>query len=359
MKPRLDLYLLRETVTPFLIGAIACVLLLAGGLLFEYGRMFFDRNVSLVAVAQLLLYRLPFLTTVAAPVAVAVGTAMAVNRLARDQEILVMRMAGVSVRRLFLPYLLLGVVLFGLTYWFQESVAPNSGKAFKKVLFQIALMQTQPRFAPGLVIKAQDYHLSFGMVERLPDGSHRVQDFVAIRRTGTHKTEIWHAPEAVYRDGVFHLTRPAIWRLDANNRLETYTSNATGRIDRRVPLTEIIAAPQPDELRRSELREQIETERATGRNVAAKEVQYHAKLAIPFACIIFALFGPVLSLVFARSGGYTGILLSVVVVFAHINLLLLFTKILGEPGILPPVVAAWAPNGLFLLIALVAMVKVE
>lgn len=357
----LNKYLFKETLTPFLIGAVAAVLLLVGGLLQEWGRLLFDRQVSYAAVGQLLLYRLPFLVVIAAPVATAVGTSMAVSRLARDQEITVLRMAGVSVTRIFVPYILMGIGMFGLTFWFQESVVPESGKQFKKVLYRISLMQTAPTLAPNTVVKIQDYTFVLGFVQKTDDGF-LVTELTAVRSKGVRQLEIWRAPQAVYKDGMFIVKQPQIWLFGQNGRLDHFYTRKEGRIDKRVPLQDIYAAPQPDEMTLKELAQQIELERKVirdSRNLIAKEVQYHAKIAVPFACVIFALFGPIFALLFARSGGFAGILLSVVMVFLHINLLLLFTKFIGEYGILPPVVAAWTPNALFLAAALLALRRVE
>jgi len=358
----LDRYLIKETIVPFLIGAVAAILLLVGGFLQEWGRMLFDRQVSYSAVLQLLFYRLPFLVVIAAPVATAVGTSMAVSRLARDQEITVIRMTGVSVARIFLPYVLMGVFMFALTFWFQEAVVPESGKSFKKVLYQISMMQSQPSIAPNTVVKVQDYTFVLGYVTKRQDNAFVITDLTAIRAKALHEMEIWRAPEGIYNNGVFLIRTPQVWMFDRNGGLKSFVVRKEGRIDKRVPLQDIYAAPQPDEMTMRELGEQIALQRKVARDshdLLMKEVQYQAKLSVPFACVIFALFGPIFALMFARSGGFAGILLSVVLVFLHINLLLLFTRFIGEYGILPPVIAAWAPNAIFLAAALIALRKIE
>jgi lipopolysaccharide export system permease protein len=354
----MDRYLLKETFVPFLIGAVSAIMLLTGGLLYENGRVLFDRGVTLAAVGQLVLYRLPFLVVIAAPVAIAVGTAMAVTRMARDQEILVMRMAGVSVWRILIPYMLLGFAAFGATYWFQENVVPQSGNRFKKLLFQVAMMQSTPRFTANEVVTVEDWKFILGLVEKVSDNVYDVTDMTAIRTVGLKETKIFRAEKARYDNGVWRLTNAKVWHFRQGKDME-YLEGETGRIDKRVPLQDIVSPLLPDEMTRAELREDIERSRAIGRPSLEKEVQYHTKLSIPFACVIFAIFGPVFSLAFSRSGGFTGILLSVFLVFAHINGLLLFTKVLGEQGIVSPLVAAWGPNIIFLIAALVAARRIE
>ena len=356
---RLDRYLIGETLLPFGIGAAAAVMLLTGGLLAEFGPLLLDRKVGMLAVMQLLLFRLPFLLVIAAPVATAVGTAMAVSRLARDQEVLVMRMAGVSVRRIFLPYIVMGLAMFGLTYWFQEAVVPGSGSAFKQLFFRISLMQSQPSLAPNTVLRVREFIFCLGFVQQRSDRVFEVQEVTAFRPKGVKEVTITRAPRAVYDNGRWILDDPQTWVFGDGGRLLHFEKTERMVIEGRVPLQDIVGAPQPDELTREKLGQLIEQERQAGRDVRAKEVQYHTKLAVPFACVIFSIFGPIFSLAFARSGGFAGVLLSVLVVFAHINLLLLFSKILGEPGVIPPIVAAWAPNAIFFFAALIAMRRVE
>ncbi len=181
---RLDRYLVGETLLPFGIGAAAAVMLLTGGLLAEFGPLLLDRKVGMLAVLQLLLFRLPFLLVIATPVATAVGTAMAVSRLARDQEVLVMRMAGVSVRRIFLPYIVMGLAMFGLTYWFQEAVVPGSGSAFKQLFFRISLMQSQPSLAPNTVLRVREFIFCLGFVQQRSERVFEVQEVTAFRPKG-------------------------------------------------------------------------------------------------------------------------------------------------------------------------------
>jgi lipopolysaccharide export system permease protein len=66
---------------------------------------------------------------------------------------------------------------------------------------------------------------------------------------------------------------------------------------------------------------------------------------------VFALCAPPLALRFSRSGGFAGVLLSIIVVFVAWNTLLLM-KYVGLGGYLPPAVAAWTTNGIFTLLGL-------
>ena len=90
----------------------------------------------------------------------------------------------------------------------------------------------------------------------------------------------------------------------------------------------------------------------------AVAVNYYTKLSLPFICLSFALFAPPLTLRFARQGAYTGIFLSILMVWVAWNTLLL-GKFLGLSGKLSPVLAAWAPDALFMALGLLLLWRME
>jgi lipopolysaccharide export system permease protein len=85
------------------------------------------------------------------------------------------------------------------------------------------------------------------------------------------------------------------------------------------------------------------------------EVRIQEKVAIPFACVSFALVGAALGLRPQNASKATSFGVCVGLIFAY-YLVLVLMRSLGVQGILSPFVAAWLPNflglgaGSFLLI---------
>lgn len=121
---RLNRYIAREMLTPLGIGICAILLMLIGNLLFNYAPWFFNYGVPVVAVAQMVLYYTPYLLVLSLPVGAAVGTALTVNRLTRDSEITILRMTGVSLRRIFAPMTLIGILLSVVNFALNEYLVP-------------------------------------------------------------------------------------------------------------------------------------------------------------------------------------------------------------------------------------------
>jgi lipopolysaccharide export LptBFGC system permease protein LptF len=135
-----------------------------------------------------------------------------------------------------------------------------------------------------------------------------------------------------------------------------------GPIDARTPSVRIwlpgilqatwFASAGPSELTLRELGKQIVQQRQAGGRAISYELSFHRKLAAPFACLAFALLAGPMTLRFHRGGSLVGVLLTFVVVLLYFILMLWF-QTLGQQAILPPIVAAWGPNGLLALGAFV------
>jgi lipopolysaccharide export system permease protein len=113
-----------------------------------------------------------------------------------------------------------------------------------------------------------------------------------------------------------------------------------------------------DEMGYRELGEYIRAMRATGNDVNKIRVEHALKIAVPVTCLIIALFGAPLSLSSPRAGAAFGIAISLGTTVFFL-LIINLAKAVGKGGVIDPLVAAWAPNALFLAAALVLLRRVR
>lgn len=342
----IDRMLLSELLVPFLAGTLAVVLMLIGNMLFFYAEVLFAKGVPVLAVAQMIIYHTPFLLVLTLPVATALSVSLAVNRLARDSEVVVLRNAGASLWRIFLPLLMAGLAISLVNFWLEESVVPRAERQFRRIYNRIAMMQAAPLLRPNVVFKVSDYAFHIGMVESVQGSRAELRDVQVWDMSAPGYARTILAPRAVYDDG--------IWRFyDAHVHIYgkdgfAIDAHAAGEItiNLRVALEELLSPPTPEETNAAELRRQAREIEKAGMPATRLWVGYYFKYSIPFACAVFALCSAPLALTFARAGSFMGVLLAIILVFLFWNTLLL-ARLLGNQGFLPPVVAAWAPNVLF------------
>ncbi len=341
---RLDRYVVREMLIPLAIGTLAILLMLIGNLLFNYAPLFFSYGVPVIAVAQFVVYYTPYLMVLSLPVGTAVGTALTVNRLARDSEITVMRMAGISLRRIFLPLLLVGLLMSGANYWLNEHIVPPAMREFNKLRNRVFLMAPVPNLTSNAVLKVQNYMIGVGLAEQRGDKV-LLEEVLLFERRTQNSWLVVQAPRGTYQDGIWELETPTVLYIEGKRIVEVRDSPRLV-INLQVALQDFFVTPEPEEQTRAQLREQIERNRQMGYHNPRLEVSYHLKVAMPMACFVLALCSPVLSFWLARAGSFVGVLLSIVLVFVFWNTFLLF-RLLGDQGILPPLLSAWLPNILF------------
>jgi lipopolysaccharide export system permease protein len=122
---------------------------------------------------------------------------------------------------------------------------------------------------------------------------------------------------------------------------------------------DLMAKPRdPREMRFAELGRFITALERSGGDANLLRVERMLKIAIPVTCLIIALFGAPLATSSQRGGAAYGIGLSLVTTVLFL-LLIQLTRAIGGKGLIPPDLAAWIPNAIFLLIGMTLLARVR
>jgi LPS export ABC transporter permease LptF/LPS export ABC transporter permease LptG len=116
--------------------------------------------------------------------------------------------------------------------------------------------------------------------------------------------------------------------------------------------------PESDTLDFAALRTHIGVLEALGLDVVKLRVQLHRKLSFPLVSAVMTLIGIPFAFVVGRRGALYGIGLSIVIAIVYWTVLSVF-EALGNNALLPPLLAAWAPNLLFAAAGLYLMLTLE
>lgn len=368
---RLDRYLVREMLVPFLIGQGAVALMLTGTVLYNNADTFLNYGVPALGVAKIAFYFLPYLIHLTMPVAMAIAASLPVSRLSRDSEITAMRAAGISLKRIFLPLFAVGLLLSGVDFYFGERVVPWANQRFEQTLSDLSrslkflvpqerqVVQSPDRKYTAYIgrmefqggeNRAKLYHVTITAYG--PDSAYPI---IMLAETADYHNGIWTLHDArthIYRNGGLE-EQFLLGNVSINFRLAERTFNL---IYLNLPLYSSSTAVRSFR----DLSEDLARQRRAGWVNPRDVLDYHFKLSVPFSCLVFALVCPPLALRFARAGHFMGVLLSIVLVFVYWNMLLA-AKILGAkfPDAIPPPLAAWSQNILFSLIGLYCLWRGE
>ncbi len=367
MMKRLDRYLLGEMVLPFVGGILLIVVMLVGNTLWPLIKDIVKNGIPPLVVAKLIVFNLPILIPLTLPPGVALAAAWAVNRLARDSEITAIRMAGISLKRLFLPIIIMGMMASAVSFFVGDRVVPAAWRQFQKTqgqLFAYAL-QASPTVAANKVFTFQDYAFHIREIRKDPGGkADKLQLFgLTIFQNPISPdgfATLMTAQSADYDHDVWTLHDAHIITLDKSGFVALEVPARIVKLNLQVPLESMTGGgpDAPNQFSMAELGTQLAALERTGQDTTAAAYDYYSKLGLPFLCFGFALCAPPLALRFARSGAYMGIFLSIIMVWVAWNTLLL-TQVLGYAGKMPPLLAAWSPALLFSFLGIYFLWQME
>jgi lipopolysaccharide export system permease protein len=359
MFTRADRYVFSELITPFLVSITAFLLMLVGNTLYRYLETILREKWPIVLVTRFLVLNIPTVLVMALPIALTLAVSLAVSRLGRDNEITVLRSAGSPLIRIFLPIYLFGIAVSLLNLFIFEKVTPWAWKEQQNTLAVLDALPSNPADSSRRIV-ADNYTITFAAAERTKSGQRRIRQIALIENGPTFSPgatqdsypQITTADYAEYENGVWRLKNVVYHRFDRDGSVQVDAHAADAILVLNVDLINSAGIGQPMTgsftYTWQELWRQVEMQHRFGNQKLAREYETdaHLKLAFPLQGVLFSFVAPLLTLRFVRSGVFTGILLSLVLVVFTL-ILLLTLRAVAINGSLPPVVAAWFPLVLF------------
>ncbi len=285
------------------------------------------------------------------PVGVLVAVLITFGILARRNEITAMKAAGISIYRVTLPALALGLVVSSGMFGLAEFILPAMNKVYTRDLNVIkgrppqASTTNQQRWILGS--DGRIYHYDY-LEDRLEAGVNHASLYgLTIYDVTPQRWElrdILYSARATWNGVSYDLERG--WRRTFQPQ-PVFREIAQGRT-REIEAPSYFAQEErpADTLRFGELRRHIASLELLGLDVTPLKVQLHRKLAFPVVCVVMTLLGIPFAFVVARRGALYGIAASVLIAIVYWACLAIFDA-MGNSALLPPFLAAWAPNLLF------------
>lgn len=302
------------------------------------------------------------LSAYAVPVAFLFGVLVAVGRLSSDSELTAMRALGVSLAQFSMPFLGLALVVSALTAWLLAEVEPGARTRLREVAVDVASRGSlvEPGSfrrldREGLRLLLVDSRGEGGALEGvlLSDRSHPEHPFTVVSSRARFRLDADQSKaHLVLEDGDVHF-EPADPASDTYRRIAFKTFEYT------VDVADVVGSgpcnERPQEMTSARVREVLDYFAVhDGRppdclRVKTPEryaIQYHRRLALPFAPVLFACLGVALGMRRSRGARSWGMLLCIGLVFGYYALLS-FGTFLAEEGTLSAAAALWIPNLVF------------
>lgn len=358
---RIDRYIFREILTPALIALAALTAVLVGRQISSLLELIVRWSPTAAELWKLVRALIPPALTFTIPTAVLIGVLTGFGRMSSDSESVAFRAAGLSTAAIIRPVLVLGVLAWifnlTLTIW----VAPSAIVRLEALTREVAARQLALELQPRVFNEDLDGRVLF-VDDVSPDGRDW-RGVLLADLSNPERTEIIVAEssrllgggaggryEITLRNGSRHV----VSRLSENRYAYSRFASHSIPLPAAAPASPGPGDGNPVSLPTEGLWRRVRDGSAT----YEQRVEFHRRLALPFACLAFALIGFPLGLSTHRGGRSMGLVISAVLMLAYYMLFIGGTRIAGNAQV-SPFIGTWGANLAFAALGIVLLYRAE
>ena len=295
---------------------------------------------------------IPYYANLLSPLFVFIAVIFFTSKLAGNSEIIAIMSSGMSFKRLLRPYMFTCVLLAGTTYYLNSYVIPhgnvvlqNFNSLYRNSKKNTSAENVQLMVGKGVTAYIQHYD------DQMKRGYGFCLDKFEDKKLISHMT----ATEIQYdtiSDSKYHW-RAFNWKIRTLKGLREHIVSGEQRdtVILMEPTDLVYSKGQQETFTSPQLLSYISRQTARGSgNVVPYEVEFHKRIAMSFASFILTIIGASLS-ARKRKGGmglYLGIGLALSTAYI---LLQTISATFAIQANTPPMLAAWIPNIIFIVIA--------
>jgi len=352
-------YLTKEILKQFGIVMLAVVSIYLIVDFFEKTDNFMKAGIPLSRVMTFFALNVPFIVSQIAPVGMLLSIIIVFSLMDKNNELLALKSGGISFYALLRPILVMGIIAAIALFLFSDRVVPETTSRANAIwLGEVKKKRLVSSREKNIWIKGNRRitHITyynpvkqqiFGISVSIFDGQFRL-----IRKIDAEK--------GYFKDGTWQLQH----LIDQTRNQATDTFEIAYRDAQKehldfVPADLSKVVRKPEEMSYRDLLTYIRKVESEGYDATVHKVNLHAKPAFSFVCVIMCLLGTGLAVRMGTGKGIFfnityGIVLAFFYWIAHS-----FCLSLGYGEMLPPLIAAWVANFLFVTLGLLILAYAE
>ncbi|HUH67191.1 MAG TPA: LPS export ABC transporter permease LptF [Syntrophales bacterium] len=357
-------YILKEIAYPFFLIVFVLTFVLLMGKIIQLMDLMVNKGVSVIDISKLFLLLTPSFLILTIPISLLISILIGLGRLSGDNELTILKASGMSLYRLIGPVAVASLVAFMITAVTSLFLVPQSKYATKNLLFNVAKKKA------SIGIKEKIFNDDFKGIllyaDHIPANSDVMQG-VIISDTRMSKD-----PSTIIAEKAYLVSDPS--QMTVTLRLEngsTHTVDKTLRnyrkmdfrsydvnldIESSIAEAKKISAKESTEMNIWELAQKLRSAGVNDAGFREMAIEFYKTITTPLSCIVFGILGIPLSIRAHRAVKSRGFTVGLIIVFVF-YIIRLGGEALVETGRLSPIIGAWAPNILFLIIGIYLLVR--
>jgi len=344
----LNRYIIREIIKYFGIVMITIICIYLTVDFIEKVDDFIELKLPVSKALIYLFYKLPFIIAQIMPICILLSVLIVIGLMRKNYEIIALKSSGINIYSILKPILLAGFFASVILFFLSETIVPITMDKANQIWFgEVRKEEVVTSAEKNIWIKGNRLikHIKYyNPGKKIVRGItiYEFNDyFKIIRRIDAQK--------GVYQDGQWVLYNTMSQILD--NKTGGYNVESYDKKIEKIDLSPDSLKKfikKADEMSLTALLEYIENVENEGYDATSYKVELHSKMAFPCVCFIMCLVGTGIAVRRKTNEGMPiSISLGIGVVFIY-WIFYGFCRSLGYAESLPPVIAAWIVNVIFL-----------
>lgn len=319
---------------------------------------FLDSRVSMALVLQYYLTQVPQILVILLPVSLMLALLFCLGRMSRTNEIVSMLGAGISIPRLLLPLIGMGLLTAAISGALNYSLAPHAEQA-RKTFFEPVRENGRERGQTAQIFRNRTDARTWFIQKFRPEKNEFITVQVLQQDRAGHIAKNYMASSARYHpeSQAWELQHAKVVSYDAagniineenaDSLMLTGWSETPFRLGSTNLQAEFLSLP--------ELRDYLRYNADFPPSLLAPfQTHFQYRLALPWTCLVVVFLAAPLAIGFSRSGILSNVAAAIALVFSMNFLTHLFLA-LGEGARISPWAAAWTPNLFFAAVGLLLL----
>jgi len=353
----LDRYVLQNFFIPFIYSTCGFLAIWLVFDLSDNGHDFIEAHVKMKDLAYFYLTQFPQILVICLPVGLLLALLYSLSRMSRSNEIISMLTAGQSVLRIMFPLFIIGLLTAAFSLALNYALAPHSDQMRKILMDQITKGRDRTNDIEQQLFRNRQDSRTW-LVQSIQKKQNLLKGVdITQQDAGGNVISKWYADRASFnpQDHSWTFTRGKQVNFDTQGNITTQDESWLRGSKRITDWSETVwriisTNDDPQDLSVDELREYL---RNNGDFPAARlapfETHFWYRWAVPFQCLVVIFIAAPLGIVYSRRGVLAGVA-SCIFIFAAMGFVEKFFLALGKGDRVPPLIAAWTSDVVFILI---------
>jgi LPS export ABC transporter permease LptF/LPS export ABC transporter permease LptG len=343
----LDYYVVKKLVLTFFFVFFALIFVFYIVRIMELLDSAIENKKPLFLVLQNAYYYTPEILQFVLPVSILTAVLLTFSVLSKNNEIIAVQVSGISLYRLALPSIILGLILSGIFFYIQEGLAPEANRQEKRTMGLILNRERSEEFEQDKKWVLGDkntiyfyYHMDRRRENYVYFNVIVLDDAFALKKRILAENAHWeNETELILKDGFerdFKDNMPISFEKFDKRRISINEGKDIFKIkikDHRYMNTTV-------------LREYINYLKKNNSNTSRYEAQLHNRYSFPLSCLVMVLIAIPFSFMMGKKGTLYGIGFAVGISIIFWGAFGIFSA-LGSVAVLSPFMSAFAPIFIF------------